>query len=171
MQEHFASNPKREYLMLEATEQEEEWIEDIDELYASSVPDSGPLASEATPSAKALGIDQELITTAKRKHKPSITKLPPLSLLSPSISAASVSGSHQSTAALIEETLAEHGVEVSVAEIRPGPSVTMFGLVPGWNRKPRNTRRKPKNSRRTGNTRRKSRNTRRNNCKNNKQMA
>ena len=140
MQEHFASNPKREYLMLEATEQEEEWIEDIDELYASSVPDSGPLASEATPPAKALGIDQELITTAKRKHKPSITKLPPLSLLSPSISAASVSGSHQSTAALIEETLAEHGVEVSVAEIRPGPSVTMFGLVPGWNRKPRNTR-------------------------------
>ncbi|HCH35372.1 MAG TPA: hypothetical protein DEU64_01775, partial [Dehalococcoidia bacterium] len=47
MQEHFASNPRREYLMLEATEQEEEWIEDIDELYASSVPDSGPLASEA----------------------------------------------------------------------------------------------------------------------------
>jgi S-DNA-T family DNA segregation ATPase FtsK/SpoIIIE len=38
------------------------------------------------------------------------------------------------TARLIESTMGQHGVEVSVAEIRPGPSVTMFGLVPGWRR-------------------------------------
>ena len=43
-----------------------------------------------------------------------------------------------STAQLIETTLAQHGVEVQVAEVRPGPTVTMYGLVPGWNRRLRN---------------------------------
>lgn len=35
-------------------------------------------------------------------------------------------------AELIEKTLADHRVEVKVQEIRPGPTVTLFGLVPGW---------------------------------------
>lgn len=61
--------------------------------------------------------------------------LPPLGLLAPGVAASAISQEHLETAALIEETLAQHGVEVSVSEIRPGPSVTMFGLVPGWNRK------------------------------------
>ena len=61
--------------------------------------------------------------------------LPPLASLAPGVAASAISQEHLETAALIEETLAEHGVEVSVSEIRPGPSVTMFGLVPGWNRK------------------------------------
>ena len=61
--------------------------------------------------------------------------LPPLGMLAPGVAASAISQEHLETAALIEETLAQHGVEVSVSEIRPGPSVTMFGLVPGWNRK------------------------------------
>ena len=60
---------------------------------------------------------------------------PPLSLLAAPVAAGSITEEHLVTAALIEETLAQHGVEVSVSEIRPGPSVTMFGIVPGWNRK------------------------------------
>ena len=51
------------------------------------------------------------------------------------VSPAAITQEHLWAAATIEETLADHGVEVSVSEIRPGPSVTMFGLVPGWNRK------------------------------------
>ena len=62
-------------------------------------------------------------------------ELPDLSLLAPVVSPAAITQEHLSSAAVIEETLADHGVEVSVSEIRPGPSVTMFGLVPGWNRK------------------------------------
>ena len=61
--------------------------------------------------------------------------LPPLELLAAPVAAGSITEEHLVTAALIEETLAQHGVEVSVSEIRPGPSVTMFGIVPGWNRK------------------------------------
>ncbi len=61
--------------------------------------------------------------------------LPSLELLASPVAAGSITEEHLETAALIEETLAQHGVEVSVSEIRPGPSVTMFGIVPGWNRK------------------------------------
>ncbi len=38
----------------------------------------------------------------------------------------------KATSDLIEETLAEHGVSVSVDQVRVGPTVTMYGLKPGW---------------------------------------
>jgi DNA segregation ATPase FtsK/SpoIIIE-like protein len=63
--------------------------------------------------------------------------LPDTGELAAGVSAGAVTEVHHATAGVIEETLAQHGVEVSVAEIKPGPSVTMFGLVPGWNRKAR----------------------------------
>ena len=62
-------------------------------------------------------------------------RLPGLSLLTPPVETPRVTEEHHATARVIEEALAQHGVEVSVAEVRPGPSVTMFGLVPGWNRR------------------------------------
>ena len=61
--------------------------------------------------------------------------LPSLDLLAPGAPQSAVTKEHESTARLIESALAEHGVEVRVAEIRPGPTVTMFGLVPGWQRR------------------------------------
>ena len=39
------------------------------------------------------------------------------------------------TAHTIKETLGHYGVEVEVEETKPGPTVTMYGLVPGWIRK------------------------------------
>lgn len=41
----------------------------------------------------------------------------------------------QETAQLIEETMRAHGIEVAVTQIRPGPTVTMYGVVPGWVRR------------------------------------
>ena len=35
----------------------------------------------------------------------------------------------------IEETLADHGVEVMVNQVKPGPTVTLYGLTPGWIRR------------------------------------
>ena len=40
----------------------------------------------------------------------------------------------------IEETLAEHRVEVAVDDIRTGPRVLRFGLVPGWVKKYRDSK-------------------------------
>ena len=42
---------------------------------------------------------------------------------------------NQERATLIEHTLADYGIEVTVEAIRPGPVVTQFGLVPGWVRR------------------------------------
>jgi S-DNA-T family DNA segregation ATPase FtsK/SpoIIIE len=64
-------------------------------------------------------------------------RLPDTSVLAKGSPAGAITEEHHATARLIEETLAQHGVEVRVAEIRPGPSITMFGLVPGWMRRGR----------------------------------
>lgn len=39
------------------------------------------------------------------------------------------------TADAITRTLGDYGIEVGVEDIRPGPTVTMYGLTPGWVRK------------------------------------
>ena len=39
------------------------------------------------------------------------------------------------TAGTIRETLGHYGVEVEVEDAQPGPTVTMYGLVPGWIRR------------------------------------
>ena len=38
----------------------------------------------------------------------------------------------KATSDLIEETLDDHGIAVSVDQVRVGPTVTMYGLKPGW---------------------------------------
>ena len=38
----------------------------------------------------------------------------------------------EDTSKLIEESLAQHGVEVTVDQVRIGPTITMYGLKPGW---------------------------------------
>lgn len=116
--------------------------------YTSSANDpignDSPLAQQHDTHEAGLGVpseaDQQSPSQARRGPTRATATLPPLSLLDEPAAATTVDDEHQATAALIEETLADHGVEVSVAEIRPGPSVTMFGLVPGWNRKARSAR-------------------------------
>jgi len=55
-------------------------------------------------------------------------------------------GSHEpgidqeATSKLIETTLGDYGIEVRVLEVKPGPVVTMFGLVPGWIRRSHDVR-------------------------------
>ncbi|MBH42036.1 MAG: cell division protein FtsK [Chloroflexi bacterium] len=63
--------------------------------------------------------------------------LPPISVLKPSDPAEDQYIDQSDTAQVIEKTLGEYGIEVVVEEIKPGPVVTMFGLVPGWVRRTR----------------------------------
>lgn len=39
------------------------------------------------------------------------------------------------TAEIIRQTLADHGVEVEIGSIKYGPTVTMYGIIPGWTRR------------------------------------
>ena len=100
------------------------------EFSANGVHENGAAAVAGVQPAAAPPLAPEGLAPA-----PAPFPLPPMGLLAPGVAASAISQEHLETAALIEETLAQHGVEVSVSEIRPGPSVTMFGLVPGWNRK------------------------------------
>ena len=63
--------------------------------------------------------------------------LPPVGLLHAGEKAWMSEEENDQKARLIEQTLADYGIEVRVEEIRPGPVVTQFGLVPGWVRRTR----------------------------------
>ena len=58
-------------------------------------------------------------------------RLPPLDLLDPDRPAVSQASADES-AQIIVDTLASFGVDARVAEINRGPSVTQFGIEPGW---------------------------------------
>ncbi|MCH7620344.1 MAG: hypothetical protein IH870_00435 [Chloroflexi bacterium] len=59
-------------------------------------------------------------------------KLPPLNLLIPAQPRTISQAPLLQMAKLIESTLADHGVMVEVKDIKAGPRVVRFGLVPGW---------------------------------------
>jgi S-DNA-T family DNA segregation ATPase FtsK/SpoIIIE len=64
-------------------------------------------------------------------------KLPPANILQMGVEAPVDEEANRERAQLIEQTLADYGIEVAVTQIRPGPVVTMFGLTPGWVRRSR----------------------------------
>ena len=69
---------------------------------------------------------------ALKTHPKSQWKLPSLNLLSPPQPHAIPQTPLQQMARHIESTLAEHGVMVEVQDIKAGPRIVRFGLVPGW---------------------------------------
>ena len=62
-------------------------------------------------------------------------KLPPRDLLVDATEGGISEEAMAETAETIKRTLAEYGVEVQTGQIRPGPAVTMYGLIPGWVRR------------------------------------
>lgn len=77
------------------------------------------------------------------ENKEAITfpwRLPPLELFKPGPGAAEITEENLETARMIEDSLGNHGVEVKVEQIRPGPTVTLYGLAPGWVRRQGNSR-------------------------------
>ncbi|MCH7607889.1 MAG: DNA translocase FtsK [Chloroflexi bacterium] len=102
------------------------------EAEAAETPD--PPKPEASAAPQAARAEAPRARAAKSSER---WTLPSLDLLVPGAPASAVTEEHDATARLIESALAEHSVEVRVAEIRPGPTVTMFGLVPGWQRRRR----------------------------------
>ena len=58
--------------------------------------------------------------------------LPSIELLSPAEPRDKDASALEDMARLVESTLGEHGVNVAVNDIKPGPRIVRFGLVPGW---------------------------------------
>jgi S-DNA-T family DNA segregation ATPase FtsK/SpoIIIE len=61
--------------------------------------------------------------------------LPPMDILDTSPECQFSQADNLQRASLIEETLASYGVEGKVVQINAGPTVTQFGVEPGWDRK------------------------------------
>ena len=62
-------------------------------------------------------------------------RLPPIDILDQSPEAEFSQADNTQRARLIEEALASYGVEAKVVQINVGPTVTQFGVEPGWDRK------------------------------------
>ena len=58
--------------------------------------------------------------------------LPPIDFMSEPPGGGVTASEIESTSRLIEETLEQHAVDVTVDQVRVGPTITMYGLKPGW---------------------------------------
>ena len=67
-------------------------------------------------------------------------KLPPIDILDKTSDIEFSEADNVQRARLIEEALASYGVEAKVVQINAGPTVTQFGVEPGWDRKVREKR-------------------------------
>ncbi len=74
-------------------------------------------------------VEEEAITTMPRFE----WKLPDIKILGVGKSGGITKSEIQETSDLIVETLTDHGVDVSVDQVRTGPTVTMYGIAPGYN--------------------------------------
>jgi S-DNA-T family DNA segregation ATPase FtsK/SpoIIIE len=83
------------------------------------------------------------------EHEPILTPggwhLPPIDILDKPAEVKLDRADIDQRARLIEEALASYGVEAKVVQVNMGPTVTQFGVEPGWNRKYREVREKGRN--------------------------
>ncbi len=87
-----------------------------------------PASAEASPPAKA-----EKPTSARpARRRASKRALPPLSLLQTSQGTGVNDAETRRKSRIIEETLEQFGIPAAVTEVRIGPTVTQFGLTPGY---------------------------------------
>jgi len=71
-------------------------------------------------------------------------RLPPIDILDISPEVQFSQADNMQRARLIEEALASYGVEAKVVQINAGPTVTQFGVEPGWDRKLKEIRERDK---------------------------
>ena len=69
-------------------------------------------------------------------------RLPPIDILDKASEVEFSQADNMQRARLIEEALASYGVEAKVVQINAGPTVTQFGVEPGWDRKMKETKEK-----------------------------
>lgn len=70
-----------------------------------------------------------------RGDKPSGWQMPSIKMLSPTEPHSNPDGPLEQMARHVERSLSDHGVAVEVKDIKAGPRIVRFGLVPGWNAK------------------------------------
>ena len=96
------------------------------------MPDSGLIptwdATEPAP-RKVSTLDRSISSGNGRKGG---WQIPSVELLSPPDPHHAPEAALQEMARLVETTLGDHGVRVEVTDVKAGPRIVRFGLVPGW---------------------------------------
>ena len=108
-------------------------------------PEVRPVAEEVIPAAPPVQMQPTLREVAQevwKKYGESQTlvtvdgwKLPPIDILDRSPEIEFSEADNLQRAGLIEDALSSYGVEAKVVQINAGPTVTQFGVEPGWDRK------------------------------------
>jgi S-DNA-T family DNA segregation ATPase FtsK/SpoIIIE len=86
-----------------------------------------PTTAEVPPPTEAKIAPEEIA--------PIDAQLPSLELLEKAPEVKWGQAGNEARAKLLEQALASYGVEAKVMQINPGPSVTQFGVAPGWDHK------------------------------------
>jgi len=102
-------------------------------------------AEAITPATTPIKAQQDLRQVAQEVWKkygesPSLVtidgwRLPPIDILDTTPEVEFGQADNMQRAKLIEEALSSYGVEAKVVQINAGPTVTQFGVEPGWDRK------------------------------------
>ncbi len=90
-----------------------------------------PMPVAEPPPPKQIEMDLEHDVSGWR-HSSDGWQLPPIEVLAEAEPVAPELSNQQLRAELIVETLASFGVEATVSQINEGPTVTQFGVEPGW---------------------------------------
>ena len=103
--------------------------------YADDSPEPAPAPYSAGPGA--VGSAGATEPSSTRVNVPVIPawRKPSARMLDNAPSNTITEEEQQATAHVITKTLGDYGIEVGVRDVRPGPTVTMYGLTPGWIRK------------------------------------
>ena len=115
-----------------------DWLEEPPAPQTESEPEAVSKAPSDDPVKPPTGeVEERSGSLEERAGKPKGRKgggwqLPPMELLGQAEVNPVPEATLQGMARQIEETLTEHRVDVSVNDIRTGPRVIRFGLVPGW---------------------------------------
>ena len=98
-----------------------------------------PVAAAVVPKQESMFGDPDNVPSGNGVAPPPVPdvgpELPSLDLLDDSKAVETVPEDHEVRARQIEEALDSLGIEAEVTEINPGPTVTQFGVEPGWFRK------------------------------------
>ncbi len=97
-----------------------------------------PLAIEAGEESP------QRLTIVASPHAADGWQLPPLDLLTDATAATGAQADRDARAQLIVDTLASFGVDARVIQINEGPTVTQFGVEPGWEIKTRTVQERDK---------------------------
>lgn len=110
--------------------------EDIDEEWDEDEEDEPVQSSMFDEEAEDEGAEVEVDAAGNRKRDG--WQLPPMDLLVDKAKEEESSVDNELRAELIEQTLASFGVDAKVVQINEGPTVTQFGIEPGWEIKTKN---------------------------------